>query len=70
MPADPESLPTSEPDRLDVATDQAIAACGGDARQGREGIACHERILGSADRRATSRRFEWLCTRKVRIRTA
>ena len=24
--------PTSEPDRLEVATDQAIAACGGDAR--------------------------------------
>jgi len=33
MPADPESLPPSEPDRLVVATDQAIAACGGDARQ-------------------------------------
>jgi hypothetical protein len=33
MPADPESQPTPEPDRLEVATDQAIAACGGDARQ-------------------------------------
>jgi hypothetical protein len=32
MPADPESEPTSEPDRLEAATDQAIAACGGDAR--------------------------------------
>jgi len=32
MPADPESQPTSEPDRLEAATDQAIAACGGDAR--------------------------------------
>ncbi len=30
--ADPESEPTSEPDRLEAATDQAIAACGGDAR--------------------------------------
>jgi hypothetical protein len=30
MPADHQ--PTSEPDRLEVATDQAIAACGGDAR--------------------------------------
>ena len=29
MPAD---QPTSEPDRLEAATDQAIAACGGDAR--------------------------------------
>jgi len=33
MSADPESQPTPEPDRLDVSTDQAIAACGGDARQ-------------------------------------
>ena len=32
IPADPESQPTSEPDRLDAATDEAIAACGGDAR--------------------------------------
>ena len=31
MPADPQSTP--EPDRLEGATDQAIAACGGDARQ-------------------------------------
>jgi hypothetical protein len=34
MPANPESRPTSTgQDRLEVATDQAIAACGGDARQ-------------------------------------
>jgi hypothetical protein len=33
MPADPKSQPTPEPDRLEAATDQAIAACGGDARQ-------------------------------------
>jgi hypothetical protein len=32
MPADPHSQPTSEPERLEAATDQAIAACGGDAR--------------------------------------
>jgi hypothetical protein len=32
MSADPERQPTSEPDRLEAATDQAIAACGGDAR--------------------------------------
>jgi hypothetical protein len=30
MPTDHE--PVSEPDRLEAATDQAIAACGGDAR--------------------------------------
>jgi hypothetical protein len=30
MPAEPE--PSSEPDRLEVATDPAIAACGGNAR--------------------------------------
>ena len=32
MAADPNSLPTSEPDQLETATDQAIAACGGNAR--------------------------------------
>jgi hypothetical protein len=32
MPADPQSQPPSEPDRLEVATDQAITACGGNAR--------------------------------------
>jgi len=32
MPPDPQSQPTSEPDRLEAATDQAIAACGGNAR--------------------------------------
>jgi hypothetical protein len=32
MPGDPESQPTSEPDRPEAATEQAIAACGGDAR--------------------------------------
>ena len=37
MPADPESEPTSEPDRLGAATDQAIAACGGDARDAVKG---------------------------------
>ncbi|MFY9956280.1 hypothetical protein [Bradyrhizobium sp.] len=32
MPAEPKSQPTSAPDRLEVATDQTIAACGGNAR--------------------------------------
>jgi hypothetical protein len=32
MPANHESQQTSEPDRLEAATDEAIAACGGDAR--------------------------------------
>jgi hypothetical protein len=32
MPADPNSKPDRERDRLELATDQAIAACGGDAR--------------------------------------
>jgi hypothetical protein len=32
MPADPESQQAAEPDRLEAATGQAIAACGGDAR--------------------------------------
>jgi hypothetical protein len=33
MPANPDSQPSPEPDRLAAATDEAIAACGGDARQ-------------------------------------
>jgi hypothetical protein len=33
MPASRENQPTPEPDRLAIATDQTIAACGGDARQ-------------------------------------
>ena len=32
MSPDPESQPTSEPDRLEAAADEAIAACGGDVR--------------------------------------
>lgn len=32
MPADPETQSPSELDRLRAATDQAIAACGGSAR--------------------------------------
>jgi hypothetical protein len=32
MPADPESQSPPEPDQLELATDQAIAACGGNAR--------------------------------------
>jgi hypothetical protein len=32
MPAHPESQPHPEPDRLEIAADQAIAASGGDAR--------------------------------------
>jgi stage V sporulation protein SpoVS len=33
MPAETDRQSTAEPDRHEVATDQAIAACGGDARQ-------------------------------------
>jgi hypothetical protein len=33
MPADPKSQPAPEPNRLGTATDEAIAACGGDVRQ-------------------------------------
>ena len=32
MQADPQNRPKSEPDRLEAATDQAIAACGGNVR--------------------------------------
>jgi hypothetical protein len=32
MPPDPHNQPTPEPDRLEIATDEAIAACGGNAR--------------------------------------
>jgi hypothetical protein len=33
MSAIQQNQPAPEPDRLEAATDQAIAACGGDARQ-------------------------------------
>jgi len=33
MPANPDNTSTPEPDRLEAATDQAIAACGGNARE-------------------------------------
>jgi hypothetical protein len=33
MSAIQQNQPTPEPNRLEAATDQAIAACGGDARQ-------------------------------------
>jgi hypothetical protein len=32
MPPDPQHQSAREPDRLEAATDQAIAACGGNAR--------------------------------------
>ena len=32
MTADPQSQPISESDRLEMATDEAIAACGGNPR--------------------------------------
>lgn len=32
MSPNPEPEPSGQPDRLEAATDQAIAACGGDAR--------------------------------------
>ena len=32
MTADPQSQPISESDRLETATDEAIAACGGNLR--------------------------------------
>lgn len=32
MPVDPADQPTPEPDWLEVATDEAIAACGDNAR--------------------------------------
>jgi hypothetical protein len=33
MPGSPEPNPPPEPNALEIATDQAIAACGGDARE-------------------------------------
>jgi hypothetical protein len=32
MPANPDNRPASEPERLEAATDEAIAACGGNVR--------------------------------------
>jgi hypothetical protein len=47
MPTDPERQPTSEPDRLEVATDQAIAACGGNARDAVKALIVANEFLGA-----------------------
>jgi hypothetical protein len=51
MSADPECQPTSEPDRLEAATDQAIAACGGDARDAVKALIVANGFFGSASGR-------------------
>ena len=63
MPADPKSQPTSEPDRLEAATDQAIAACGGDARDAVKALIVANEFFGSASGRTAGRRFEGIRSR-------
>jgi hypothetical protein len=53
MSADPECLPTSEPDRLEAATDQAITACGGNVRDAVKALIVANEFLGSASGRIT-----------------
>ena len=63
-----KSQPTRELDRLEAAADRAIAACGGDARQTVTDY--RDRISRNGNCGATSRRLEWLRSRKVRTRVA
>jgi hypothetical protein len=51
MPAHPQSQPRSEQDRLEAATDQAIAACGGDARDAVKALIVANGFFGSASGR-------------------
>jgi hypothetical protein len=45
MPPKPESPVAPEPDRFEVATDQAIAACGGNARNAVKALLVTNEIL-------------------------
>jgi hypothetical protein len=47
MPPDLESQPESEPDRLEAATDEAIAACGGNARDAVKALIVANEFLDS-----------------------
>jgi hypothetical protein len=60
MLADPESQPPTEPDPLEEATDQAIAACGGNARDAVKALLVANEFLQAQIERATCRRLEWL----------
>ena len=47
MPVDPNSRPISESDRLEAAADEAIAACGGNARDAVKSLIVANEFLGS-----------------------
>jgi hypothetical protein len=47
MPASQKNQSPPEPDRLEVATDQAIAACGGEARDAVKGLIVANEFLES-----------------------
>ena len=47
MSPDPESQPTLEPDRLEAAADEAIAACGGDVRDALKALIVANEFLES-----------------------
>jgi hypothetical protein len=64
MPANPDCQPTSEPDRLEAATDQAIAACGGDVREAVKAL-IGQRIFGSGGLRIDAGRVARLRAWKV-----
>ena len=55
MPTNPDNQPSHKLDRLEAATDQAIAACGGDARQAVTALIVANEFLEIAGARAASR---------------
>ena len=58
------SNPQADTDRLEAAADQAIAACGGDARDA-EGADRGERVSGIRSLRIDAGSFARLCAGKV-----
>jgi hypothetical protein len=56
----PQSAAPNPQPYLEAATDEAIAACGGNARHAVKALIVAEPIFGSASGRTASRRLEWL----------
>jgi hypothetical protein len=62
--------PQADADRSEAAADQAIAACGGDAREAVKALVVAKRVFVSASEAVTVSRIQWLCARQVRTSAA
>jgi hypothetical protein len=63
MTADPQRKPISESDRLEIATDEAIAACGGKARDAVRALIVANEFL-EVGLRVDAGRIAGLCAQK------